>query len=192
MNDLKTLTVEEISKKYLIDIKDVKCEIGSCGSCFSCRTSNDKYSDCTWFLLRYDTTRYKSYDALIMDNETGSTEVCNANLFETDVIRNFDTISVTLKDADDYGKDVFSTFPILRSPTNFVADAWNPSEKPELDIGLKDTDFWDILERILKIAAIVILVLVVFKIWDIVKPLVKGAFGIVSAPFKKLKRKDKK
>lgn len=191
-NDLKTLTVEEFSKKYLIDIKDVKCDIGSCGNCFSCRRSNDKYSDCTWFLLRYDTTNYRSYDALIMDNETGSTEVCNANLFETDVIRNFDTISVTLKDTDDYGKDVFSTFSILRSPTNFVADAWNPSEKPELDFGLKDTDFWDILERILKIAAIVILVLVVFKIWDIVKPLVKGAFGIVSAPFKKLKRKDKK
>lgn len=189
LKDLKNLSTEEFSRKYLIDKADVRCEYGDCTCCFSCRVNKEKYEDCTWFMLRYDTTRYRSYDALIVDNETGNAEVCNAHMFETEAIRNFDTISVTLKDTNNDGNAVYTVFPIMRSPTNFASDVWTPSEKPVLDLGINNNDFWNFLELALKIIAFLFVLLVVLKVWDIIKPVFKGLFTVLTKPFKKGKGK---
>lgn len=170
LKELNSMSIEDFSKKYLIDKNDVKCDNGDCNSCFSCRVNNDKYKDCTWFLLRYDTTRYESCDSNVIDNTTGIEKVCNSNMFRTEVIRNLDTISVSFKDVDENGVETLTVFPIGRSPSNFVADAWNPKEKPHIKIdGILD-DTLENLEKLLKIILIVLSVVLVFKIVNLFKP----------------------
>ena len=191
IGDLKTLTKEEFSKKYLVDINDIECEDHDCGACFACRSSDEKYSDCTWFLLRYDTTRYQSYDALVVDNTTGSAEVCNAHIFEAQVIRNFDKISATFKGYDESGAAVYTVFPIVSSPTNSASDATSPSEKPTWE-GLKDNDNWEWLERVLKIILFILVILVLFKLWDVIRPILSGTVKVVKKPFEKFKGRKKK
>lgn len=191
IGDLKTLTKEEFSKKYLVDINDIECEDHDCGACFACRSSDEKYSDCTWFLLRYDTTRYQSYDALVVDNTTGSAEVCNAHIFETQVIRNFDKISATFKGYDESGAAVYTVFPIVSSPTNFASDARSPSEKATWE-GLKDNDNWEWLERVLKVILFIFVILVLFKLWDVIRPILSGTVKVVKKPFEKFKGRKKK
>lgn len=177
LNDLNSKSVVDFSKQYLIDTYDVKCDNGNCNSCFSCRVNSEKYKDCTWFILRYDTTTYRSYDANVINNITGIEKVCNSNVFNTEVIRNFDTISVSFKDADENGVETLTVFPIGRSPSNFVADAWNPKEKPHVKIdGFLDGLLGN-LEKILKIILIILSAILILKIVSI---------------FKRNKRKEKK
>ena len=177
LNDLKTMSVDKFSKEYLIDKNDVKCDNGKCNSCFTCRANSEKYKDCTWFILRYDTTAYWSYDSNVIDNTTGVEKICNSNVFSTEVIRNFDTISVSFKDVDENGVETLTVFPIGRSPSNFVADAWNPKEKPHIKIdGFLDGLLGN-LEKVLKIILIILSAILVLKIVSI---------------FKRKKRKEKK
>ncbi len=171
LSHLNTMTKEEFSKYYLIDKYDVECDKNDCGACFSCITSQEKYNDCTWFILRYDKTNYWSYDSNVIDNTTGTEKVCNSYIFRIEAIRNFDTISVSFRDVDENGIETITVFPIGRSPSNFVADAWNPKEKPQFKIDDDLAEFFKMIEKLLKIILIVLVVLVVFKIISFFKPL---------------------
>ena len=202
LSDLDKLSVKDFSNKYLVDINDVKCNTGKCENCINCRVNDDKYDDCTWFLLRYDTTFYQSYDAIVIDNETGNAGFnvegdlwkienapCNAFVFESQLIRDFDTVAVTFKDVKD-GVDVYSTFPILRSPTTFVADAWNPTKKPSFgNLFQDDKDFdWDKFLQILKIVVFVLVSLVLLRF---ILPIVKPIFKTFKRKIKERKNKRK-
>ena len=202
LSDLDKLSVKDFSNKYLVDINDVKCNTGKCENCINCRVNDDKYDDCTWFLLRYDTTFYQSYDAIVIDNETGNAGFnvegdlwkienapCNAFVFESQLIRDFDTVAVTFKDVKD-GVEVYSTFPILRSPTTFVADAWNPTKKPSFgNLFQDDKDFdWDKFLQILKIVVFVLVSLVLLRF---ILPIVKPIFKTFKRKIKERKNKRK-
>lgn len=191
ISELDRLGVDRFSQKYLIDKNDVKCESGACGSCVCCVSQNEEYKNCTWFLLRYDTTKYRSHEALVVNNVTGSMSDCNAMVFESEVIRNFDTISVTFKDVKE-GVGVYSTFPILRSPTNFSSDAWNPSEKPSLELSLgifgKEGFDWQRLLQILKIVVFILISLVLLRF---ILPIVKPIFKTFKRKIKERKNKRK-
>lgn len=179
LSDLEKLSVKEFSEKYFVDINDVKCNTNKCGNCINCRVNDEQYKDCVWYLLRYDTTYYQSYDAIVIDNETGNAsfnignpiykiedEPCNAVVFETQMIRDLDTVSITFRDVKG-GVDVYRTFPILRSPTSFVADIWNPTEKPHFDFdifGDGSPDWWEKLFDILKIVAAILVSVIVLRI----------------------------
>lgn len=174
LSHLKTMTIEEFSKHYLIDKYDIECDKNDCGACFSCITSQEKYDDCTWFILRYDETIYNSYDSNVIDNTTGTEKVCNSYVFNIEPIRNFDTISVSFKDVNENGIETITVFPIGRSPTNFIADAWNPKEKPQVkidDVFAKYKDLFEKIEMLLKIVLLVLVVFVVIKIVGFFKPL---------------------
>ncbi len=193
MKDLKNLSIDDFSKKYKIDKYDVSCQGSSCGSCFTCNTKNEKYENCEWFLLRYDTTIYDSYEGLIVDNTTGDDEVCNASLFQTEVIRNFDTISVTLGYQDKDGNWVTTVFPIKRSPTNFSADVWNPSEKPEGIFSGDDFDgFDDFLSNLYKVVMLIVTLLLIIIFWDVIKTVLKIVIDVITLPFKTIKERKKK
>lgn len=202
LSDLDKLSVKDFSNKYFVDINDVKCNTGKCENCINCRVNDDKYDDCTWFLLRYDTTFYQSYDAIVIDNETGNAGFnvegdlwkienapCNAFVFESQLIRDFDTVAVTFKDVKD-GVEVYSTFPILRSPTTFVADAWNPTKKPSFgNLFQDDKDFdWDKFLQILKIVVFVLVSLVLLRF---ILPIVKPIFKTFKRKIKERKNKRK-
>ncbi len=195
--DLDKLSIDAFADKYKVDRYDVSCGNGECGACISCNTKSEKYNDCTWFLLRYDTTNYQSYESLIVNAETG-VKACDSYTFYADVIKGFDTISLTLADSAEQGA-VKTVFPLIKSPTNFASDSWSPSEKPDSWIGdLRDgaDDWLGIFELIFKILLGLFLLLIIFKICDIIKPVFVGAFKIVKSPFKKKnqsnERKDKK
>ena len=173
LNDLNTKSVDDFSKQYLIDKYDVNCGKVNCNSCFSCRVNSEKYKDCTWFILRYDTTSFRSYDSNVINNDTGIEKVCNSNVFNTEVIRNFDTISVSFKDVDENGVETITVFPIGRSPTNFVADAWNPKEKPHIKIDTELADFLNKLEKILKIILFVLFSIIIYKIVKFIRSIYK-------------------
>ncbi len=173
LSHLKTMTKEEFSKHYLIDKYDVECDKNDCGACFSCITSQEKYNDCTWFILKYDKTNYWSYDSNVIDNTTGTEKICNSYIFKIEAIRNFDTISVSFKDVDENGIETITVFPIGRSPTNFVADAWNPKEKPQVkidDLFDKYKDLFEKIEMLLKIILFVLVVFIIIKIIGFFKP----------------------
>ncbi|MBQ8146023.1 MAG: hypothetical protein IJ039_04510 [Clostridia bacterium] len=176
LNDLEKMSIEEFSQYYKIDEYDVECTEGDCGECFSCQTKKDLYKDCTWFFLRYDTTNYQSYDSNVINNGSGNEKVCNSFMFNTDVVRNFDTIDIGFKNVDENGVETITVFPIGRSPTNFVADAWTPSEKPVIDLGdILDpwAEFFEKLEKILTIILCVALFIIVVRIISFFAPLFK-------------------
>ena len=197
LTDLKNLSIEDFSKKYLIDEFHVSCDSGSCGSCFSCNTSKNEYKDCTWFLLRYDTTRYQTFDALIVDNEKGNDDVCNSYLFQSEVIRGFDTISVSFSKDGEGEEAIITVFPILRSPTNFASDAWSPSKKPVSFFDGSSDEFNEIIKWIIVILAIVTavaFVILILYLLNYLRPILSGAFNSVKQTFKKMKERktDKK
>lgn len=204
VSDLDKLSVNDFSSKYFVDKNDVKCSSGKCEQCLKCRVYDEKYKDCTWFLLRYETTFYQSYDAIVIDNETGNAgfnveedlwnikdEPCKAFVFQSEVIRDLDTIAITFKDVKE-GVDVYSTFPILRSPTTFVADAWNPTEKPTIsNLGLEDkVDIdWDRILNTLKIIAFVLVALIALRF---VLPVVSSIVKMFKGRERKKERKNKR
>lgn len=184
LNDLKALTKEEFSKRYLIDVSDVKCDIGGCGACFACNVQKAEYKDCTWFFLRYATTDYKSYNASVINNETGIADVCNAFVFEMEGIKAFDTISIGFSTTDENGNKTISVFPIGRSPTNFASDAWTPSKVPKVDLSILDgmRDWYETIEKILIIILCVLAFIIVVKLITFFKRMFD----------KKSRKKDKK
>lgn len=193
LSHLSNMSKEEFSKHYKIDINDVSCDDGKCNKCFSCNTSKDEYSNCTWFLLRYDTTDYKSFESSVIDNRTGAIDVCNSFVFETEVIRNFDTISIGFKNVRNDDISRYSVFPIGRSPTNFSADVWTPSEKPAPpnvgDLGRSEEgqQILKILKIIIFIALVVVAVVFLFKVYPFIAPVIKR---MQKKKLKKLNRKD--
>ena len=73
--------------------------------------------------------------------------------------------------------ETLTVFPIGRSPSNFVADVWNPKEKPHVKIdGFLDGLLGN-LEKVLKIILIILSAILILKIVSI---------------FKRNKRKEKK
>ena len=174
LDDLEKMSVDEFSQYYKIDKYDVECSEGECGECFSCQIKKDEYKDCSWFFLRYDTTNYQSYDSNVINNGSGTEQVCNSFVFNTEVIRNFDTIDIGFKSVDDY--ETITVFPIGRAPTNFVADAWTPSEKPVIDLGdIVDpwAEFFEKLEKALVIILCIALFIIVVRIIFFFAPLFK-------------------
>ena len=198
--DLNKLSIDSFSEKYKVDKYDVSCGNDACGSCLKCNTSNPKYDDCTWFLLRYDTTTYQSYESLIIDSKTGE-KACESFTFYTEVIKGFDTISLTLSEEDD-GELVKTVFPLSTSPTNFSSDAWSPSKKPDQwfrDLNDTANDWWELIEKLLKIILGVLIVIVFCIFFKFIWGFVKGGIKVLSAPIKKINnkkstnnRKDKK
>lgn len=173
-SDFKNLSPEEISKKYLVDIEDVKCiNKNDCkNSCMTCLINDEKYIDCTWHLLRYDTTSFNSYDALILDNENDN--FYNACVFNTEVINNFDTISVGFGTLNEQGELVGQVFPFVHSPTQYSSDVYSP---PETSSFSTDYGKWDELikwfnETLIPILKIVLVVIVVLTVLKIVMPLI--------------------
>lgn len=173
LSDLKKLDNESFSEKYLVDKNDVSCEDNDCNNCISCVTSNEKYKNCTWFLLRYDTTKYRTDESLVVNNKTGVANVCNSFVFSTQVIKNFDTISIGFgKDVED--NKVITVFPIGRSPTNFVADASVPVKKPSLkipDIIDSNKEFFENVELVLKVILAVVGFVLLLKLINLIKPI---------------------
>lgn len=185
LEDLNTLDKQSFSENYLVDINDIECTT-NCGKCITCATSNEKYANCDWYLLRYEQTDFKSWDAVLIDNTTGYyyKDEHKACVIQTDVIRNFDTISLTFKEKTEDG-NFYQTFPIGRTPTDFVADATFPSEKPNVELPSNYDEWKELVDKIitiLKIVIIVFAVILVLRIVSFVSPIFE--------PLKKLKRKE--
>ena len=190
INDLTKLDKQTFSGKYLVDINDIKCT-NDCGNCISCAVKNEKYSDCDWYLLRYEQTDFKSYDAVLIDNTTGYyyKDDNKAFVIQTDVIRNFDTISLKFKQETEDGA-YYNTFPIGRTPTDFIADVTFPSEKPNIDLdsiyknlGNKTNDLIEKIMAILKIAIIFVSAILILRVVSLLVPAFKS--------FRKINRKEK-
>ena len=161
--DFDTLTKEQFSNKYYVDKNDVNCN-GKCGNCMKCHVTSDEYKDCTWFLLRYDTTYYQAYDALLLDNEEGKSGVANACVFNTQAINNFDIIYIRFKgDAD----NPYPTFLWGRSPSQTAADAIPPVPKPAYPNSDPDKfqQFLEMLEEFLKWIVVILAISVVLEIF---------------------------
>ena len=177
LKDLKNLSREAFSNKYLIDKYDVACG-GECESCFTCVTNKAEYKNHTWFILHYTKTNYEAYDSVVIDNSTGYYEACNSFVFKTQVIRDFDVIQVGLSDNENKPMELYTIFPIGRAPTDFVADVTTPSEKNKPDIDLDDTykkinELIEKITRILMIVFALIIFVFILKIIDYLKPIFK-------------------
>lgn len=164
-SDLVKLSKEEFSHEYLIDEGDVSCN-SQCEECLYCHMLNPEYSNCSWFLLRFDTTSYQSYESIIIDSNTGDNNLCNSFVFNMEVIKAFDVIQIELGNITDTGINVSSVFPIGRAPTSFAADVWTPSEKPTIELSLGNnmlSDFVKKLENVLTILLVCAISYVLLK-----------------------------
>ena len=189
--DLTTLDSAHFAEKYYMDSSDVQCSAGNCGKCLNCNVSKEKYSDCTWFLLRYDVTDYMASNALVIDNTNGELVECGAFISEVDVIRGFDTISVGFENTNDTETSVITVFGAVHSPTSFSPDLVNPAYKPKID---DSGDSWldsiiDFISTVLMVAFIVIAVAVVLRI---VVPLIPKRVKIKAENGKEKNKNDKK
>ncbi len=170
LSHLKKMSAEEFSKEYLVDLDDVTCTNLECGECLTCRVNDPKYDDCTWYMLRYDTAEYNSYEALVLDNQQGTSH--KAFVSNCSVINNFDVITLGLGDGtvDENGKEIINVFPVGHAPSQFAPDLWTPEETPTFDEYLKSSVdsflewLMETLVPILRIALIAITVLLIIKI----------------------------
>ena len=177
LKDLKNLSRDSFSAKYLIDKYDVDCN-GSCDTCFKCVSSKSEYKNHTWFILHYTKTNYEGYDSVVIDNSTGYYEACDSFVFKTEVIRGFDVITVGLTDNAFKPLNLWTIFPVGHSPSDFVADVTTPSHKPTIELDDLGNEFKDLIDRItkiLKIVFVLILVVFAFKGYEFIKSLLKKA-----------------
>ena len=170
LSHLKKMSAEEFSKEYLVDLDDVTCTNLECGECLTCRVNDPKYDDCTWYMLRYDTAEYCSYEALVLDNQEGTSH--KAFVSNCSVINNFDVITLGLGDGtvDGNGKEIINVFPVGHAPSQFAPDLWTPEETLNLGEYVKSSvdsfleRLMETLVPILRIALIAITVLLIIKI----------------------------
>ena len=182
---LSSLDKQSFADTYLVDINDISCLSKDCGKCITCATSNEKYANCDWYLLRYEQTDFKSWDSILIDNTTGyyyhdEHKTC---VVQTDVIRDFDTILLSFKEDIEDGT-FYMTFPIGKTPTDFVADATFPSEKPNVELPKDYGELNDIIDKIMTILKIAIIVFAVILVLRVV--------GFISPIFEPLKEKINK
>ena len=148
--EILKLSNAEISSQYMINIHDV--------ADFKNNLQLEKYSDCTWFMLRYDITDYYVSEAALLDHSVGAPSG-NAIVARTTVVENFDLIE------SEFDKDgVITIFAMGINPTNAATDITTheppPRPKPE-----NNTDFWNMVKTILIIVLICMSVLVGLSIY---------------------------
>lgn len=137
---------------------------------FKQNISSSDYSNCTWFLLRYDTTDYKTENAIAVNSSTGEI-VGNSFLSRFDYVHNFDFIKIAFGEADK--PETYHVYPVGNSPTSAAVDTFVP-EKPS--IGLDDllpedpyAKFFEFLEKLLAVALVLVGMGIALKIVGIFK-----------------------
>ena len=156
---LYTLTPEQISEKYLVDSNDIAELKGT--------LDDEKYEDCTWFMLRYSVTDYETSNADIINNGTGL-KVANGVVHNLTMVYDFDTIEVAFADPKNAG--VYHVFPMGMSPTSSITDLWSPSvPKTEAPDYSWLNDLWAKIETILAIIVTIVFVVIVLKVISMFK-----------------------
>ena len=148
--EILKLSNAQISSQYMINIHDV--------AEFKNNLQLEKYSDCTWFMLRYDITDYYVSEAALLDHSVGAPSG-NAIVARTTIVEDFDIIE------SEFDKDgVRTIFAYGINPTNAATDITTheppPRPKPE-----NNTDFWNMVKTILIIVLICMSVLVGLSIY---------------------------
>lgn len=161
-SDILSLTDEELSKKYYVSMTDI--------AEFKQNISNSEYSNYTWFLLRYDTTDYKTENAIAVNSSNGEV-VGNSYLARYDIVYDFDFITIAFGEADK--PETHHVYPVGNSPTSAVVAIFNP-EKPS--IGFDDllpddpyAKFFEFLEKLLAVTLVLVGMVIVLKIVGIFK-----------------------
>ena len=156
---LYTLTPEQISEKYLVDSNDI-AELKA-------TLDDEKYDDCTWFMLRYSVTDYETSNAEVINNGTGL-KVANGAVHNLTMVYDFDLIEVAFADPKNAG--VYHVFPMGMSPTSSITDLWSPSvPKTEAPDYSWLNDLWAKIERILAIIVTIVFVVIVLKVISMFK-----------------------
>lgn len=149
-DEISKMNDADVSKNYLINTNDVPE--------FRKNLNLEQYSNCTWFMLRYDITPYYTSEAECINHTTGSI-VGDSIVARSSVVENFDIIETA------FNKDgVLSIFAMGVKPTNAATDITTPEPPPTKKPG-GDNEIWETIKRILIIILICTIVLVSVTIY---------------------------
>ena len=149
-NDVINMTDSQLSEYYYIDDHDI--------SEFKEKIQSEEYTDHTWYILRYDTTTYRSYEGIVIDGSDGVVDENSSYIANLDIIHGFDTVQLGIGE----NTENYNIFPVGSSPTSAGVGIYNPAEKPSIDTLVDGVKDW--FNRILRNVHIVLLVIFVLML----------------------------